>query len=380
MLEAFENRINRLTAYKTLHGFALGLVSIFIPVFIAQQGFPASVVFTFLLVDVAAFTVVAVPVAPLVSRIGVESSLLASSLLYVLVFIMLQVFKIVHPLIWTVAVLIGLAKAFHWIPVNTEFTVGSEEQDRGESYGKLEGVPKLVSPFAPLIGAAVMAYFGFNLLATLSLVIAIASVLPLLYRGTSEKPDFELEGLLGTGEKDLWTLYFLDGFATTAYVFIFPLFIYYVIGGTLNVGGAKTLMAIGAGLFSIAAGKISDRLEHRDMVLAGAVASAGVYFFVPGLEIRSIAFLLSFVAGLTYTVYTIPLVSIIADIAEQRNVLGFFSVREVFQGFGKISVVGLLLYFLSIGERAAGFRYTFYAAAASVLLLAVNARIVERRR
>lgn len=380
MIEAFEDRINRLTAYKSLHGFALGLVSIFIPIFIAQQGFSPFTVFSYVFMDVAAFAIVSLPVGLMVSRFGKEICLVSSSLLYVLVFIILQLSQLNVPLVYTVGFLTGLAAAFHWIPVNTEFTVGSEEEDRGESYGKLEGIPKLVSPLAPLIGASIMAYLGFNFLVAFSLFFAVSSIIPLLYGEETEKPNFSLEGLISLDNLDLWVLYFLDGFATTAYVFILPLFIYYVIGGTLNVGSAKTLMAIGAGLFSISAGKVSDIIEHERLLLAGTLASGIVYIFVPGLESRFLAFILSFVAGLTYTVYTVPLVSIVADIAEKQNVLGFFSIREVFQSLGKISVVLILLYFLSSGAMAEGFKFTFYLSAVSVVLIALVGRTVKESR
>lgn len=372
--------MNRLTTYKTLHGFALGLVSIFIPVFIAQQGFPPSVVFSYILFDVAAFAAASLPVGKAVSRYGKEVGLLASSLLYILVFVLLQVLDINTFLIYLVGLLTGLGGAFHWIPVNTEFTAGSDEDSRGESYGKLEGIPKLVSPFAPLIGAAVMTYLGFNYLATLALVIAAASILPLLKGDEESKPDLNLEGLLDRENFDLFTLYFLDGFATTAYVYILPLFIYYVIGGTLNLGWAKTFMAVGAGLFSIAAGKVTDRIEHEQMLLAGTVASGLVYLLVPGLESRLIAFTVSFAAGLTYTAYTVPLVSIVADIGEKNNVLGFFSVREVFQSFGKMSVVGLLLFFIGRRGMESSFELTFYVSAFTVVLIAVIGRRVKKRR
>lgn len=380
MLEIFEDRVNRLTSYKVLHGFALGLVSIFIPIFVAQQGFSPSIIFSFLLVDVAAFTLVALPVGWLVSRMGVKSSLLASSLLYVLVFVFIQSLTLNLKLIGVLGVLIGLAKAFHWIPVNTEFTVGSEKDDRGESYGKLEGIPALIGPFAPLIGAAVMTYIGFNVLVTVSLFFAFTSILPLMLGDGTQRPEFSLDGLKDFNQCDLWILYFLDGFATTAYVFIFPLFIYYVIGGTINVGSAKTLMAIGAGLFSIAAGKISDRISQKDLLLAGASASAVIYLLVPALGNPINAFALSFVAGLTYTVYTIPLVSIVADIAEQENILGFFSIREVFQGIGKVAVVSVTVYLILNRSMEIAFRITFYLAAISVIALALVSRKVEERR
>ncbi|MFB6182488.1 MAG: MFS transporter, partial [Candidatus Nanohaloarchaea archaeon] len=380
MLDIFEDRVNRLTGYKALHGFALGLVGIFIPIFIAQQGFSASTVFSFLLADVASFTFFALPVGWLVSKIGVRNSLLSSSLLYILVFILLQTISLNFTVIYSVAVLIGLAKAFNWIPVNSEFTAGSEEDDRGRNYGKLEGIPKILSPFAPLIGALIMTKLGFSFLVAFSLFFAIGSVMPLLFGDGTKNPDFQIENKPDLSNRDLWALYYLDGFATTAYVFIFPLFIYYVIGGTVNVGSVKTLMGIGAGIFSLTIGNLSDRIEQKNLLLAGAIASSLIYLAVPSLNDIYLAFGLSFVAGLTYTVYTVPLISIVADIAEKKNLLGFYSTREIFQGIGKISVVGLIVYIISSYSIDLAFKTTFYLAALSVLALAGMSRKVDKRR
>ncbi len=380
MLSIFEDRVNRVTGYKSLHGFALGLIGIFIPIFIAQQGFSASVVFSFLLVDVAVFTVVALPVGWLVSKAGVRASLLSSSLLYILVFILLQTVSLNLTVIYSVGILIGLAKVFHWIPVNTEFTAGSEEEDRGRNYGKLEGIPKIVSPFAPLMGALIMTELGFSFLGVFSLLFAVGSVIPLLFGDGTENPDFQIENNFDLGNMDLWVFYYLDGFATTAYVFIFPLFIYFVIGGTVNVGSVKTLMGIGAGIFSLTIGSLSDRVEQKNLLLVGAIASGLIYLTVPSLNNITLAFGLSFIAGLTYTVYTVPLISIVADIADGKNLLGFYSTREVFQGFGKISVVSLTVYMISNYSRSLAFESTFYLAAVSVTALAITSRKVDKRR
>lgn len=133
MLEVFEDRINRLIGYKALHGTALGLISIFIPIFIAKQGFNPQTVFTFLLVDVATFMILSLPLGYVISRIGVKYSFLSSSLLYIAVFFLLQTIKLDLAVIFFLAAAIGVAKACHWIPVNAEFTVGSEKDNRGEN-------------------------------------------------------------------------------------------------------------------------------------------------------------------------------------------------------------------------------------------------------
>ncbi|MFB6212981.1 MAG: MFS transporter [Candidatus Nanohaloarchaea archaeon] len=380
MVMLLEDPVNRLIGYKALHGFAVGLISIFIPVYLSQAGFSPTVVFSFLLADVATFAAVSLPAGYAVSRIGMRYSLLTSSLLYVTAFAALQSFTTTLALAYGVAALIGFAKAFHWIPVNAEFTAGSERERRGEKYGRLEALPSLLGPFAPLLGGAILKFLGFGTLVAVSVAFALASVLPLLPGKNILSPDFDISGLASTEQLDLWALYFLDGFATTAYVFLFPLFIYYVIGGALNLGGVKTVAGIGAALFALGTGNLSDRVGKTRLVSAGAAASALTYLLVPFIQTRSVAFTLSFFAGLTYMFYTIPLVSMIADIAEDENLLGFFSVREVFQGFGKIAVVAVTVTMLVQGSMADAFRVTFYLASASVLLLALVARKIDRRR
>lgn len=380
MLRVFEDRINRLAAYKAFHGFALGLVGIFIPIFIYQQGFSASTVFSFLLVDVSAFALIALPVGWLVSKIGVRNSLLFSSVMYVLVFTLLQRIALTHIVIYSIAVLIGVAKALHWIPLNAEYTEGSDERDRGRSYGKLQGIPQILSPLAPLIGALVMTELGFGSLVVFSLVIALTSVLPLLFGDGTKNPDFKLEDKPKIENLDLWVLYYLDGFVTTAYVFIFPLLIYFIVGGTINVGSAKALMGAGAGLFSLAIGELSDSVQHRNLLLAGAVASSLIYIAVPTINNILIALGLSFLAGLAYTVYTIPLMSIVADIADEKNLLRFYALREVFQGLGKISILGLTVHLILNYSMDIAFKSVFYIAAFSVLALAITARKTDRRR
>lgn len=110
------------------------------------------------------------------------------------------------------------------------------------------------------------------------------------------------------------------------------------------------------------------------------MASSLIYLAVPSLNDIYLAFGLSFIAGLTYIVYTIPLISIVADIAERKNLLRFYSVREVFQGIGKISVAGLTVYILSNYSMNLAFKTTFYLAALSVLALAGISRKVDKRR
>ncbi len=381
MSSIFDDRINQVVGYRTLHGFAVGLVSIFIPIFIAQEGFPPETVFSFLFVQLLVFTLSAVPIGWLTSRLGVRNVFLGSSIFYVLVFLVLRAFTLEPLVIYSAAAVMGVALAMHWIPVNLEFTEGSEVENRGSSWGQIEGIPQIVGPFAPLLGGFILDYLGFSFLVTISLMLASISVLPMVLGRSFGKPEFEIgEHLSPRKDIDLWLLYFFDGFSTAVYAWIFPLFIFFSVGGVIDVGAVQALAGIAGGLFSLGAGRLSDRFDKARLVFAGVILAAAVFVFVPGLEDRWVAFVVSFLLGLVYMFHVIPLASIIADIADQRSVLGFYSVREIFRGMGYVSLVGATVLLISAYSLEKAFLVAFYAGATTFIAVGILVSLVDSRR
>ncbi|MFB6147680.1 MAG: MFS transporter [Candidatus Nanohaloarchaea archaeon] len=370
MKSLLESRLNQVIAYKFFHNFATGMVSVFIPIFFAQQGLAIQEVFGIVLVQAAAFALIAVPVGKAVSRFGVNRSFLFSSLLYILLFASIHVFPVSIPLAVLAGVLNGMGMAFHWIPLNSEFTEGSESESRSRDYGKLEGIPSLVSPLAPLLGSLILAGAGFYTLLAVSFGIVVLSAVPLLAGGSTERPEIDLEESAVAGDRFLWVLYFVDGFASAPYTFVFPLFVYFAIGGTIETGMVKTLAGMGSGIIALGSGVITSRTGRKRSLVSGAVFSAALCLMIPLLQSSFQAFALSFFLGAGYIFYTVPLISIISDIGDGRELLGFFSIREVFQNIGRIAVTSILIAALYTLPQQLAFRVTFYLNAAALLLLA----------
>lgn len=376
----FDNRLNAIIGYKFLHNFATGLISVFIPIYFAQAGLPIHQVFGIVLAQAVAFFIVALPVGFIVSKIGVNRSFLLSSAIYILLFLSVRFFPATVTLAVFAGVLNGLGMAFHWIPLNSEFTVGSEKESRSKDYGKLEGIPSLISPLAPLLGAVIMSSLGFYSLVGAAFLVVAFSALPLLANGTVQRPEIDLKASVEENDRFLWLLYTADGFASVPYVFVFPLFVYFLLGGTIETGIVKTLAGISSGLLALFFGYITQRTGRERILISATFGSALLCLLIPHLRNSYAAFILSFLLGIGYIAYTIPLVSMIADIGEERELLGFFSIREVFQNIGRIIIISFLVIGLKILPQSMAFRLTFYLNALSLTILGFLAVWIGRRK
>ncbi len=378
MLGFFEgDELNQIYAFKTLHSFALGLINIFIPVFIAQQGFPMEQVFLFMAVDVGTFTLAAVPVGRLLSWVGDRKGLMFSYLFFVPAFLMLELVSLSLPLVLAVGALIGIGNALFWIPINTGFTAGSSSESRSSEYGWLMGLAAFAGAIAPLVGGWILSSFSFSLLVSVALVFIAVSAVPLLYSRGREPESFSVRDVSSLRNLELDAMFFFAGISAFSIFFVLPLFIYYVIGGALNVGIAAALAGLSSALFSVVVGNIGDRVERFHLILAGTVGTAAALVAVPAISTALAAFVLSVLMGLLYRTYHIPLFSIVADIGARGNKLGFYSVREVFLGLGRFVMLSVTVAVMVFRGPEAGFKAAFYLSAVAILLTGYFGRRVE---
>ncbi len=379
MLGFFEDHtIDQIYAYEMLQKFAFGLIGIFIPIYIASQGSPLQWVFLFLLLDTVAFMLAAIPVSYFIANIGFKHSLVISYLFYLPSFIALQKMELSVPLVAVTALLLGIGKALHWIALHAEFAVDSEEDSRGKASGRLLGLPRISRAIAPFLGGVIMTVYGFNMLITAAVFFMLLSAVPLLASRDHRDPlEYDLRSLLNKRHAVFGSLFVLRGTTIAAGAYLFPLFVFYIVGGTINAGGAKSLASLGAVAFALLVGRVTEKVEKKHMILVGTIAS-GIIFALRAYVTEPIeAFLISFVAGLMFMVYYVPLYSTMADWAEDEDVLEFYAFREVFLCIGRIATYGLALYVALNYSLAAGLKASFLLAAGAALLLSLYSRWIK---
>lgn len=379
MLSIFEdNVIDQIYAYEMLQKFAFSLIGIFIPIYIIAENAPIEWAFLYLIGYNVVFSAVSLPVSYLIARIGFKHSLILSYLFYLPAFLAIRGFGLSVHLIASVAVLIGLGKTFHWLALHAEFAIDSKESTRGKASGRLLGLPKISKAMAPFIGGVIMAYYGFPMLAAVAIFFMVLSAYPLLASKDHRDPrEYDLKQLL-TREYALFGSFFLlRGTTIASGALLFPMYIYFVLGNTVSVGGVGSLASLGSVAFALFIGKMTDNVERKHMIIIGALASAAFFALRGYVNTELEAFIISFIAGLMFMVYYVPVYSFLADRAEDREILEFYAFREVFLGIGRIFTFGLALVASWHYGIVSALKLTFFMTAVATLLIAVYTKVFD---
>lgn len=359
-----KKEVDQIYLYEFLQRFVVSLIGIFIPIQIVAAGLSYNVAFTYLIVLAFTFAISVIPLSFVISKIGFKHGLIGSYVFYIPAFMLLRFYDITPTIAVGVAVVYAVAQALHWLSLNSEFAVDSSDGERSDESGKMIGLPRLAGTIAPVTGGFIMATFGFPMLVTVATAFLVLSIIPLLMSGDHRDPlDYSVKDIWDKEHRKFAGLFILRGADIAAAVYLFPLFVFLVIGGEVSAGGARTVEGIGAVLMALITGKLSDKYGRLKMIVAGLLAITAAHFARTMISTSTHVVLLSFFAGLAFMVYYVPLYSIYADIAEDEDVLEFYALRDFFLNIGK-----MLLYVVAFGVSIytgsfkqgmmAGFAYT----------------------
>lgn len=374
MLEFFrQHEIGQIYLYELLQKMSLGLIGIFIPIFIATNGLNLAWAFGFLVIQSLSFMVLAVPVSYIIAKIGFKHSLVVSYLFYLPGLAGFQVFDLTPMLVTGSAVLIALGKAFHWIALHSEFAVDSHRSSREKQTGRMLGFPRIARALAPVTGGAIMAVYGFHALVSASVFFLVLSAVPLMASKDHRDPlDYSLKSLVDRKHLVFGSLFFLRGVSSATGKYLFPIFVFTVIGGTFNAGAVSSLTNLGSMLLALFLGRVASRNRNESLMIVVGAVSSGILFVLRGFVSTPFeAFYISLSAGLLFMIYFIPVFSDQADAAEDEDVLEFFAFREVFLGLGRITVLGAGLYLVLAGDSLGGLRLAFYLAGLATAAIAL---------
>lgn len=238
----------------------------------------------------------------------------------------------------------GVASSFYWIPLNTEFAKNTKKIHEGEEIAEATAFKRLATIFTPTIAALILITVGFTPLFGIVILIAFLSVLPLFatndYKG---KFTFSQEKSLFFQKKRLSLHLLLRGPLIFSEAFLWPLFIFVTLGSILDVGIAVSIGGFGIAFFIFLIGRLSDKVNKRNLMKLGGIAYGLVWFSRIFASTPLEIFLLSLLGGMFAAIIEITVFSSFCDVARGRKVMDWVIVREVWLGIGRVSFILLLL-------------------------------------
>jgi len=359
-----------------IQNFALGLISIFIPIFLYDLGYsiPWILFFYFLLpLNTVLFGYRG---ARWVAKLGIKRSMLASIFL---LFIQLAGLRYLQawPLLFFILPTVQAFKAmFYNYSFNLNFIQHSDSGRRGKEVSSLQASALIASLLSPFLGGLVIKFFGFYVLFIIAAALLFVSIIPLaLLKETYEKVNFSQ----GSMFKDIFSrsnrpvALSFSGFAVEEWIgyVIWPIFLTVIYLSTESIGAISSLTALVTFMVFYFVGKLSDKQDKRRLIKFGTF----FYFFswlgrIFATGFMSVLFIDTY-KSITGYILRIPWTSYTYDLAARSNYFKFIVEREIIFDLSRVLVAPFIILIFIINYHP--FVISFAVAAAfSLLYMSLN--------
>lgn len=355
--------LNEIYASVAIRSFALSMISVFIPIYLLNLGYPLRVVFIFFAVVTGVHALFAIPASRISSRYGFKHSIFFSVPLLILFFIMLFTLELYNWSLPFIAVIFGLSKALFWTGYHVDFSKFSKKKSRGEEIGFSKILSSVFSMLGPLIGGLILVYVSFKLLFVVVSLLLLVSTFPLFFSRDIHDPiNFSVKQIFKDQTFKEYLAHFGYGVEKAVMAVVWPIFIFTAILNNLTSLGFVTSLSMFSSLvFIFVIGKFSDK-NRRLVLRLGAFFNAVIWGIKTLAKTALHVFTLDFFHGITRTAISIPFDAIDYDKANRKNIVETIVFREMF-----LNMSSMLLFIFLI--FVSDYIVSFIVGAGSSLLL-----------
>lgn len=266
--------------------FAEGLISVFVPIYFWNLGFPLWKILSFYLIHSALFLIFALSLLPLIKKLSDKMMMFLSIPFLVLYFLGLGATK-ASP--WLFFVL-PIASAMHALLFNIGYNIDFSSVAHREQIGKEVGVRSILASLlalaAPFFGGLLITAAGFQTTFIIVSTILLASVFPLFFfPNRNMSKHLSLRSIVPLyKEKELQPFTISGiGYATEVIVrsIIWPLFIFLAIGSFKEFGTIISLGLIVTAVVTYLVGYLADYGKRRNVITWTSIGNAMVWLARP---------------------------------------------------------------------------------------------------
>lgn len=275
-----EGGLRRLFLSTLIRGVSISLLTLFSSVYIVETFTARGFNFKSSLLLVVAFYFVLfvsklmfLPIAENLSlKFGYKKVGAVSCLPFM--FFIWSFLQIGNNLLWLYlsAFLWGANTSLFWWAYHGIFARFGNKNHFGRSLGKISFASTSVSIVTPLVGAVVIESYGFGSTFFLSiLLVVVSSVVLLTSVDTKQSVDVKLKDVfkLLLKKKEYSAGYLGNAFESTIYLVVWPLVVFVLLGGVLQLGEVASLATLIAAFFTYIIGKRVDKVGEEQVIAAG---------------------------------------------------------------------------------------------------------------
>tara|TARA_Y100000310_G_scaffold342637_1_gene446715 strand:- start:16116 stop:17183 length:1068 start_codon:yes stop_codon:yes gene_type:complete len=332
----------------SLKTLAISMIGIFIPIFLLTElGFTLYNIVVFYVFNTLAYMISSPFTGKFASRFGLRKAAVITAPLFILFYLGLYNYPSLLFNINYLAVLLGFAESFFWIPFITHFIRSSDKKHRSEEVGFLSGSAIVASMTGPLIGGLIITLFGFNFLFLIVSIFLFLSIFPFLFIKETHEPfkcSFkDMKSIAGIKSLKLVSI---GGINMVDMVF-WPMFLFVAIGTYAELGLIFFIAAFAAFVASFYFGAFENRGELMKVLKWGALFYAVTWFARASFKGALVMSMVTIIGAFAHEMVEVPFNTLNFDRLVRKKYLSEYVVyRGIMTGVGRLIILGIIALFL----------------------------------
>ena len=361
--------VNELYVSLSLQAFSLGLIGIFVPIFIYTLGFSVATLATFFVVTFFS-SIITYPVsAKLTSLVGPKHIIALSYIILFVYVLLLFLLPAKNQLIYPTAVAGGVGAGMFWLARHIDFATVTSGKNTMKKLSTLLIFYIIAQATAPFIGGVIATNFGIGygfLAASIGLLIAIYPLLrtpePIVPRKTHIRP-------MRTAPARHLIANFAMNSQTTVGLYTWPLFIYLTVGTYQNVGLIASASLMLSVILLHTVGQFGTEKKSEKILRLGIISRALTHLIRRFANSFPLAFGTNILGDVTDVLVSVPYTARFYNGARKYDIPAYLTDMEIAGGLGKISIwIVLMAVSLQFGLKT-GLMVSFIQAALMMPLI-----------
>lgn len=320
--------MNELYLCKAIRSFAIGLINIFVPIYLINLGYSLFSVFMFIAVICFTHVVFTIPAAKFIARYGIKHSILFSIPFIIAYYLLLHTLPAYNWPLFILPMVSGFSGAFYWMGYHVDFSKYSDAKVRGQEVGISRIINLIFNLMGPAIGGLLLVFIGFKPLFLIVVVLLFGSAIPLfMTKDSNESVDINFKGIFKQRPGDY--LGFTGwGIEEAVGRYVWPIFIFFaILNNYATLGIVASLSLVFSLMFVFIVGKLAD-INKRFMLRVGAVVTAAIWAIKTMVRTSLQVFMIDSVYGMAQTSFAVPFGALNYDKA-QKSIMQYTLFREI---------------------------------------------------
>ncbi len=365
--------INELYVSLSLQAFSLGLIGIFVPIYIYTLGFSISQLALFFIITAITRTVMHPIAAKLVMRYGPKHIITLSYILLFCYMIFLYFLPTQPQILFLAAIVGGVADDMFWMARHIDLATVTTNSNTAKKFSVLLIFSTFAQALSPLLGGLIASSFGMEytiLGASIGLLIAMYPLIKTPEPVVPKKINLRL--LRTAPGKHLIANFAINAQGVVA-AFQWPLFIYLIVETYREVGIVSSASLFMVVITLIFLGRIKTRNENNKLLKTGSNLRSGVHAARTLSQSFSASLGINILGDITDTLISVPYALRFYTSARKYGISGYLTDMEIAATLGHLSAWVLLLVTSTAFGLKTGLIISFFVAALLMPLL----RLIE---